>query len=304
MVELKGKAKKTISDMKKNYQGYIFMLPLVIGICLFNIVPMIQSLAYSFMDYDMMFKMDFIRFENYIDIFTVDFSGVLASLVATFSYTIISVPISMILSYMLALLLNTKTKGVGIFRVLVYIPCVIPPIASALLWKDMFDPTYGIMNRILQMMQLPTSTWLSSGDTALSTMILMSMWGLGGGMILWLASFKNIPETLYEAANIEGAGAITKFVKITIPMTTPIIFYNLLTSLIGSLQIFSSFLMIPAAEMSDSIYFFAVRIYNEAFTKFNMGYASALAWILFIIIAALSLVMFRFNKWVFFGDDA
>lgn len=291
------------AEMKKNYQGYIFMIPLVAGILLLNIVPMIQSLVYSFMEYDMMDRMQWIGFENYITMFTLDWEGVSASLGATFFYCIISIPVNLILSYLLAILLDVKTKGMGVFRTLIYLPCVIPPISSALLWKDMFDPQYGILNRILEIFHLPTSQWLSSPDSALGTMIFMGLWGIGGGMILWLASFKNIPDSLYEAARIDGANFFVRLFRITIPMTTPIIFYNLLTSVIGGLQVFASFLMTTGDTMSDSIYFLAVRIYNEAFSAFNMGYASALAWLLFGIIAVLSAFMFKSNRWVFFGDE-
>lgn len=300
---MKKREQSLFKEMKKNYQGYIFMVPLVAGILLLNIVPMVQSLIYSFMDYDMMNKMEWVGFGNYKTMFTIDFKPVLASLNATFLYCIISIPLNMVLSYFLALLLNAKLKGIGIFRTLIYLPCVIPPIASALLWQDMFDPQFGILNRILEIFQLPKSMWLDSPDSALGTMILMNLWGLGGGMILWLASFKNIPPSLYEAAKIDGASYIVQLFYITVPMTTPIIFYNLLNSMIGGLQVFTSFLMTTSSTLYDNIYFFAVRIYNEAFVSFNMGYASALAWILFLIIALLSLAMFKWNRWVFFGDE-
>lgn len=280
------------------------MLPMALGVLMFNLIPIVQSLIYSFFDYDMMNTMDFIGFDNYVRMFTVDLRSVMTSLWATFSYLLISLPLGLVLSYMFALLLNSKLKGMGVFRVLAYLPNVIPPIASALLWRDLFDPKFGILNAVLKTLNLPTSQWLSAPESALGAMIFMSLWGVGGGMILWLAAFKNIPESLYEAAKIDGANSVVLLFRVTIPMTTPMIFYNLLNGIIGGMQVFASFLMTTSNEMPDSIYFYAVRIYNEAFGgAFNMGYACSLAWLLFLIIGVMSASMFKFNKWVFFAED-
>lgn len=291
--------------IKKELIGLLFLLPLICGIAVFSVYPILQSLYYSFFKYDMMNTFEFVGLDNYIRIFTVDFKDVSKSMYITLLYTVISIPINLTLSYSLALLLNKKTKNINVFRLLIYAPVIIPPIASSLLWVDIFSYD-GIINRFLNILGIGSLNWLKSEDTALFTMIVMNLWGLGGGMILWLSAFKNIPETLYEAARIDGAGRARIIFGITVPLTTPMIFYNLLTAIIGSLQMFSSYLIASDTNgrgPNDSLYFYCVRIFNEAFSKFNMGYASALAWILFLVIGVLTVIMFKTGGWVQFGED-
>lgn len=296
---------KIFKTVKSSYTGWLFILPMVAGTVLFCAIPFVQSMILAFMDYDMMRPPLLCGFENFGAIFTVDFPEVWNSFKITFIYAFISIPVTMALSYFLALLLNRKIPGMMFFRVLIYLPCIIPPIASAIVWKDIFAPATGIMNRVVQIFGLPPSDWLSSPSSALMTIIFMSFWGLGGGMILWLAAFKNIPVDLYEAASLDGASAIKKLVHITIPMSSAMIFYNLVNGIIGSMQMFGSFLITDNGGRGpdNSLYFISVRIYQEAFVNFNMGYASALAWILFIVIALMSALIFKHSKWVFYGED-
>ena len=291
-------------EVKKSYVCYIFLLPVILGLLIFTISPIIQSFYFSLFDYDFMYNMEFIGLDNYKFIFTVEWESILQSFKATFIYAFFSVLVNISLSYLLAYFLSKKYYGVGLLRVLIYLPCIIPPIASSLLWLDIFDVDFGILNQLLTNIGLPKCQWLESADTAMFTLIFMGLWSLGGGMVLWLAAFKNIDATLYEAADLDGASALRKFFVLTVPMTTPMIFYNLIVGLVGGLQVFGSFLMTADGKGPEgTLYFMAVRIFKESFEKFNFGYASALAWVLFAVIAILSFILFKTNKWVFVGKD-
>lgn len=299
---------KFIKILKTSYVGWLFTLPLTIGLLVFTFYPMIQSLVYAFAEYDGVEKFKFIGFDNFVRMFTADRREMVTVIKNTFVYAIITVPLSLVLSYLLALLVNKKIAGVGVFRVLYYLPVVIPSVVSGLLWKGVFDPVYGLGNSILNAAGLPSSQFLESAKSAMATMIVMSLWGLGGNMILWLSSLKNIPPELYEAATIDGANPFVKLVYVTIPMSTSMIFYNLITGIIGSLQTFSTYIIAnnDGRGPDNSLYFFAVKIYNTAFagTKFVYGYASALAWFLFLIIGILTITVFRTSKWVYYGEES
>lgn len=291
--------------VKKNYTGWLFAMPLVIGLLVFTAIPVIQSLIYSFFDYDGVWTMDFIGFDNFTRIFTTDreFYKVLSN---TAIYTFASIPITLVLSYMLAVLVNQKMKNIVMYRVMYYLPCMIPAVVSGLLWKDIFDPTFGIFNRILSVLGLPQSQFFNSAASALPSVLLMNIWGIGGGMILWLSAFKSIPEQLYEAAKIDGAGPVKRLVAITLPMSTPMIFFNVVTMIIGSLQYNGTltFASNMGKGVDNSLYFYAVKIYIDAFKRYQLGYASALAWVLLVLIAGLTFITFKTNKWVYYGEES
>lgn len=293
--------------VKKSYVGWLFTLPLVLGLLIFTFYPMLMSFVYSLSDFNGVEQFNFIGLKNYIKIFTVDkeFWPVLGN---TFLYALITVPLSLVLSYLLALMLNRDLKGIGVFRVLYYLPVVIPGVVSGLLWKNVFDPTYGLANSLLNSMGLPSSQFLESSSTAMLTIIFMSLWGLGGNMVLWLSALKNIPPELYEAAMLDGASPFRKLISITIPLSTSMIFYNLITGVIGSLQTFSTYIIANnnGKGPDNSLYFLAVKIYNTAFagTKLQYGYASALSWVLFVIVGLLTITVFRTSKWVYYGEES
>lgn len=295
---------KIKSFIKENYAGYLFTLPLTLGILIFTLYPIIQSLYYSFHIYNGFNKFIPIGLENYSYMFNGDleFYKVIGN---TFIYALISVPLMLILSYFVALLVNLKVKSVTIFRLFYYLPCVIPGVVAGVMWKDIMNESQGALNTILSSLSLPTSTFFAAAQTSMQAVIIMGLWGVGGGMVLWIAAFKNIPSTLYEAAKIDGANAFQRLIVITIPMSTPMIFYNLITGIIGSLQINSTLIFAPRSGrgMGDSIYFFAVKIYLEAFDRSAMGYACSLAWILFIIIGILTFIVFKTSKWVFYAEE-
>lgn len=289
--------------IKHNYSGWLFTLPLTIGILVFTIYPMVQSLYYSFYDYSGFNTFEFAGLGNYIQIFSGDneYYKVLAN---TVIYAVISVPLMLILSYFVALLVNMQVKGVTVYRVFYYLPCMIPGVVSSVIWKDIMGDA-GALNTILGLFNIPPNTFFAAANTSMLAVIVMGLWGVGGGMVLWIAAFKNIPSSLYEAAKIDGAGVISRLFSITIPMSTSMIFYNLVTGIIGSLQINSTMVFAPqgGTGMDNSVYFYAVKIYKEAFEYHSMGYACALAWVLFLIIAVLTAVVFKTSRWVYYGEE-
>ncbi|MDR0831865.1 MAG: sugar ABC transporter permease [Bacillales bacterium] len=291
--------------VKKNINGWLFNLPLFIGLLVFTAIPMVMSLLYSFYETDGITAIP-VGFANYIRIFTLHDSQLPRILLNTIIYTLISIPLNLVLSYLLAVLLNTKVKGLGIFRVVYYLPVIIPGVVAGLLWKDIYDNTYGIFNKILSFFGIAPQTWFSDAKTAMASLLLMNVWGIGGGMILWLSAFKNIPAQLYESAKLDGAGPIRRFLHITIPLSTPMIFFNVITSIIGTLQYNGTLTFAGRAGRGpdDSLYMYGVKIYNEAFVRSNVGYGSALSWVLLIVVGLITLVLFKTSKWVFYGEDS
>ena len=298
---IKFKRKK---ELKKFITGALFASPVIIGVLVFTFYPAVQSLYYSFTDYDMFNIENPIGLKNYKMIFTLD-PDTWQVIRNTLIYAAVSIPLNLALGFFLAQAANFRIKGITVYRTLFYLPVIIPSVASGLLFVDMFQvgPS-GILNNILKSMGLPPMTWFSNKKTALASFIFMNVWNVGGGMIIWLSCFKQIPAALYEAAELDGANAWHKLINVTIPMSTPIIFYNLITGIIGSLQVSSS-LIIGGADgrgPDNSLYFIAVKIYNE-FRAMNMGYACAFAWVLFLFIALLTALVFKKSKWVFYGGE-
>lgn len=281
------------------------MLPLVIGIGVFTLYPLIQSLIYSFYRYDGLFVNDFIGLQNFVTMFTTDRAESFKVFGNTFLYALISVPLNLCLSYLLAVAVNQKIKGVIAYRVMFYLPVVIPAVVSGVIWSQLFDKNYGLFNDVITKFGGDPFPFFTDKNTAMLSMLIMSLWSLGSGMVLWLSALKNIPAGLYEAAKIDGAGVMTRLFRITVPMSTPMIFYNLITGMIGALQINST--MVFAGDggrgPDDSLYFVAVKIYHEAFTNSAYGYASAIAWVLFLVIGLLTFVTFKTSKWVYTGDE-
>ena len=292
----------------ENYTGWLFILPLMFGIAVFTLYPMIQSMIYSFHDYDGFRLFEYCGFDNYIYMFSSegDLEEVLQVFGNTFLFAFISVPLNLILSYLLAVSVNQKIKGVTVYRVLYYLPVVIPGVISGVIWGYLLDPTRsGLFNTIITSLGGDPFPFFTSASTAMFSAIFMNLWGLGGGMVLWLAALKNIPDSMYEAAKIDGAGAFKRLLFITVPLSTPMIFYNMVTGVVGAMQ--TNTTMVYASDggrgPDNSLYFIAVKIYNEGFGELNYGYASALAWVLFVIIGLLTLVMFKSSKWVYTGDQ-
>jgi multiple sugar transport system permease protein len=230
-------------------------------------------------------------------------ANVVQALKVTAYFTVLNVPVCTLVAFLLANLLNTGVKGMGVFRTIFYIPSIVPGVASAALWTNLFAPQYGLLNGILKLLGLPAMQFIYSRSQVIPSLVVMSAWGAGGGVVIYLAALQGIPRTLYEAAEIDGASSFRRMIHITVPMMTPIIFYNVLMGLIGSLQTFSTGYIMTRGGPANASLFYSLLIYRNAFQYSHMGYASALSWFLFVIIAALTVVVFRTsNKWVFYEN--
>ena len=301
-----GKKFRWKNFIRENYTGWLFNLPLGIGILVFTLIPVVCSLFYSFMwKYDGM-TFSAWSFQNYTTIFTADWDEVSRSFLNTVIYSVVSIPLGLVTSYFLALLVNARLKGVKVFRILYYLPVTIPAVVSGLLWKDMFGQTYGIFNRILGIFGIPPYPFFADADTSMISVFIMNLWTVGSGMILWLSAFKNIDRQYYEAVQIEGGGRFAGFLYITIPMSTPMIFYNVIMSTINTLQYNGPLTFAPngGRGWDDSLFMFAVKIYQDAIEGGKIGYGSALSWVFLVVIALITLLLFKTSKWVFYGEEA
>jgi multiple sugar transport system permease protein len=292
-------------ELKNDIGCYLFLSPFIIGFSVFVLYPIIMSIFYSVTDFNGVYITQIGLF-NYADIFDTSkfgmFKDIMKSFGLTFIYAIISIPLNMILSFSLALLIHKNIKGIKTIRLLCYLPVLIPSIAFGQLWKDMLNYPNGLINQFLNDIGLQAMTFYYAEATQLSTLITTSQWGIGGGLIIWLAALNNIPQTLYEAADLDGANYLTKLIKITLPMSSPIIFYNLICAVIACLQTFDSYSFLNRG-INDATYFISIRIYVTAFVEKSYGLACSIAWLLFAVIGALTVVMFKTSKWVFYGED-
>lgn len=291
--------------LKRDYKYFFYVLPVLVGVALFTLLPMIVSLVYSFSDYD------FTKAENQITQFTLrNYRRMFTdkalgySLFITFRYSIVTVVLSMAGSYALALFLNQKLKVIPALRVIYYLPNLIPAIAGTLLWKNILDTDTGYLNLIFSGLGLPKYTFYDLKETVFPTILFTSLFGWGGGTIMWLAQMKNIPAEMYEAADLDGANYFHKLWYITIPMTTSMIFYILITSIISSLQVFGGFYALRNGINDSEINFIVLKIYIDGFEGFDLSYACALSWLLFVIIGVLTTFIFKTSKWVYYGEEA
>jgi oligogalacturonide transport system permease protein len=247
-------------------------------------------------------KPSFIGLDNYVWLFSTD-PDFKNSLIVTLKYALMAVPMKLIFALVIAVLLNTKMRGVNFLRTLYYMPSILGgSVAISALWKLMFMRE-GIINSLTGRLGLPPVDWLGSVKMAIFTISLLQVWQFGSSMVLFLAALKQIPADLYEAANIDGASRLTRFRRITIPMITPIIFFNLIMQTINALQNFTSAFVVTNGGPLKSTYLIGIKLYNEGFSNFKMGYASAISWVLFSIILLFTLLTFRSSDaWVYYGD--
>jgi len=283
--------------------GYAFISPWLIGFLLFVAGPTLASLVISFTRWNIVSDPRWVGFKNYIQIFTSD-KAFIQSLKVTFKYSLIYLPLITVAGLATAMVLNAKVKGVGIFRAIFYLPYVAPQIAATLIWMWMLNPRYGLINTILGWFGIAGPNWFSDPSTALYGIVLISLWAVGGGAVIYLAGLQNIPVQLYEAAEIDGANARQQFLHVTIPMLSPTIFFQLTVELIGVFQTFTSAFVATEGGPLKSTYFYMLHIYNKAWVSLRMGYASALAWILTIIIMAFTLLIFKSSPlWVHYEAE-
>jgi len=281
--------------------AYAFIAPWTIGFLIFTIGPMLASLFFSFTDYNIVDTPRWIGVSNYVNLFHDDLFW--HSLGITFKFAAISLPLGLVFSYMIAVLLNSKIKGINIWRTVYFLPSVIAGVAVALLWARIFDPKFGILNPLLEKIGIQGPGWLSDPHWAISALVIMSLWGVGGNVIIYLAGLQGVPTDLYDAAKVDGATAWQRFRYVTLPMTTPVIFYNLVLGLIGTFQYFTEVYVLTngAGGPARSTLFYNLYLYQNAFRYFHMGYASTMAWVLFIIVLGLTLLIFRSSEiWVYY----
>ena len=285
---------------QENLIGYLFFSPWLIGLLAFNIIPIFLALYYSFTEYSVLQPPRWIGFGNYHEMFVID-DLFWRSLYNTLYFAAFSVPLSLFFSILLAMLLNYKTLGQSFFRATFFLPSIVPVVAASVVWAWMLHPEYGLINDVLARFGLPGPPWLTSEVWSKPAFILMSLWGIGPTTIIFLAGLQDIPQHLYEAAEIDGATVWQRMWNVTLPLLTPTIFFNLVIGLIGAFQVFTQAYIISEGGPLWSTLFYVLYLYNQGFQYFNMGYASALAIILFVVILLFTaLVQVTSRKWVYY----
>lgn len=281
--------------------GLLFVSPWLLGFLIWTLYPLTSSLYYSFTRYDLVRPAIWIGLDNFKEIFTDDprFWTVVYN---TFYYVGISVPLGVVVAFLMASLLNTKLVLRSTFRAIFYIPSIVPAVCSAMVWLFIFNNQYGVINNVLRAMEQPIIPFLSSVEWAKPSLILISLWAQGTAVVIFLAALQDVPRSLYEAATVDGANAFHRFWHITIPMCSPIILYNLVMSFIGAFQTFLMPYLLTNGGPMASTEFYAMNLYRQAFEFFRMGKACALAWIMAVVVAILTAVLFRTSgRWVFYG---
>ena len=285
---------------RRNYTGYLFISPWLIGLLTFTLFPILAVLALGFTRYGVFDSPRWVGMANYVKILGDD-RLFRTSLYNTLYYVAISVPFHIVIGFLLALGLNAKIRGVTAFRALFYVPSIVPQVAGVLLFVWLFQPQIGLINFLLDLVGISGPNWLGRPEWAKPAIIIMSMWGVGGGMIIYLAGLQSIPQHLYEAAQIDGANTWRQFLAVTVPMMTPTIFFNLVIGIINSFQVFTTAYIATGGGPVNSTLFYLLYLYRTGFQDFKMGYASALAWVLFLIVLLLTIVVFRSSaSWVYY----
>ncbi|ADB31181.1 binding-protein-dependent transport systems inner membrane component [Kribbella flavida DSM 17836] len=284
--------------------GYLFLTPWLIGLVAITLGPILASLYLAFTDYSLLKPPEWIGLANFEEMLTD--RRLHKSLLVTFQYVFISVPLQLLMALGLAIVLNQGIRGLGFYRSVFYLPSLLAgSVSIAILWRQIFGQE-GLVNDALGSVGIQGQSWVAHPDFALGTLILLNGWTFGAPMVIFLAGLRQIPASYYEAAAVDGAGRWTTFVHITLPLLTPIIFFNLVLQVIGAFQSFTQAFVVSGGTggPADSTLLYTLYLYDEGFGSFHMGYASAMAWLLLAIIAALTAINFLFAKrWVFYGDE-
>ncbi|WP_028609304.1 carbohydrate ABC transporter permease [Paenibacillus harenae] len=297
-------SRKPLAKGQHNLTAYTFLLPWLLGFFCLTLGPMLGSLYLSLTKYNLLTPPEWIGFANYLDIFIEDdtFSN---SLWLTVKYVFLSVPLRLSFALLVAIVLNKGIRALGIYRTVYYIPSLLGgSVAIAIVWRQIFDGS-GLVNQFLGWFGIQGPSWISHPDYIVYTIISLSVWQFGSAMVIFLAGLKQVPADLYEAAQVDGANKVRQFFRITLPMLTPVIFFNLVMSIINSFQAFTPAFVIGDGRGGplDATMFYTLYLYMKGFSFFDMGYASALAWIMLLIIGAFTAVIFATSKyWVFYGD--
>ncbi len=294
----------TLRQRRENRSGYLFLAPWLIGLLFVTIGPMIASAYLSLTDYNILSAPKWIGLDNYIQMFTAD-PRFLQALKVTFVYVWVSVPLLLVFALFLAVILNEGIKGLAFYRAVFYLPSLIGAnVAIAILWRQVFGGQ-GILNGALGAVGIQGPNWIGHPDYAIVSLIALHLWTFGSAMVIFLAGLRQIPKDLYEAAAVDGGGRVRQFLSITLPMLTPVIFFNLVLNIISSFQAFTPAFIISKGTGGpvDSTLFYSLYLYIKGFKELDMGYAAAMAWVLLIIIAIQTAFLFWLSrKWVFYGD--
>ena len=293
--------KLTVREKSQIKWGYFFIGPAIIGLFCFNFGPMLFSMGISFTSWDVITPWKFIGLENYKNLFKDPL--VLKSLQVTAYYTLLSVPLVTCIPLLIAMLLNTNVKGMSVFRTIFYIPSIVPVVASSAIWMYIYNPMYGLLNSIIRALGGSSHNCIFSPKEVIPSLAVMAVWSAGNTVVIYLAGLQGVSRQLYEAAELDGAGPVARFKNITVPMMTPIIFYNLVMAIIGSMQTFTQSYIMTDGGPSNASLFYSLLVYRTAFKQSKMGYSAAMSWVLFVIIAALTGLVFKTsNKWVIYEN--
>lgn len=291
------------SKVMEKLTPYLFISPWLIGFFAFTAGPLVLSLVMSFYDWPVIGESTFIGLGNYIRMFTQD-SQFWDSLGLTLKFAVIFVPLNMIIALVLAMLIATNVKGSNLFRVIFYIPSVVSGVAVAIIWGWILDSNNGILNYILSLVGIDGPLWLQDPKWAIVAIVIASAWGVGNMMLIFYTDIKSIPSSYYEAAVIDGATPLQQFFKVTIPIITPTILFNLVTSTISALQQLTLVILLTGGGPMKSTYFYGLFVYENAFKHHRLGYASANAWVMFFIILGMTAVIFKSSSaWVFYENE-
>lgn len=294
--------KSGLARMEQRW-GVIFAIPAILGFLVFSLGPIVTSFIYSLSNWEIGGKFSLIGFQNYEHAFTED-ELFAKSAKVTSLYALGSVPLVIVLAFFVALLLNQKVKGLSVFRTIYYLPVIVPSVATSMLWLWLYNPDFGLFNLVLKKLGFDGSQWIYGESSVLFSLILMSTWGIGGAVVIFLAGLQNTPGHLYEAVEVDGGGPLRKLLHVTIPMMTPTIFFNLIMSLIGAFQVFSQAYIMTNGGPNNGSLFYVFYLYRTAFTETRIGYASALAWVLFFVVIVLTFIVFKTSrKWVYYEGD-
>lgn len=291
-----------LQKRKEAIAGYLFLTPWLLGLFCFTLIPMVMSFYYSFTTFDMLNDPVWVGIANYVKLFTKD-AKFQKSLWVTIKFVFVGVPLQLAFSLILAVIFKKDRPGVRFYRAAYYLPSLFGgSVAVSVLWRNLFNKT-GLINQVLAVFGIAGKNWIATPATALNTLIALQVWQFGATMVIFLASLKQIPEDYYEAATIDGAGKMRQFFQITLPLLTPMVFFNIVMQFINAFQSFTSAFIISGGTGSplNSTLFYSLYLYLKAFREFQMGYASAMAWVLLAIIGAITGLMFAFaNKWVYY----
>ena len=306
MAELQTRAVKSMRWYRRREQaaGWLFAAPALIGFLVFSLVPMLASLYWSFTDFNVFANTtNFVGLDNFQTMFSSRDLYFKDAAKATAYYAVLNVPLSILFAFIVALFLSSNIKGRGIFRSVFYLPTILPAVASCMVWVWLLNQQYGLINTVLRSIGITPPAWIWSKDTVIPTLVMINLWSTGDTMVIFMAGIMSIPKVYYEALEIDGGNSFHKLIYVTIPMVTPTLFFNAVLAVINSLQIFTQGYIMTEGGPSNASLFYVLQVYREAFQNADMGYACAMAWLLFVVIMILTLILFKSQKkWVYYSD--